>query len=91
MVQSQGYSRSSLKASAVAAARVRRTISRGRQMSVEAAAAAYWLRPGHTITVQLPTGPQERHLVSSVTFDLPSGTMHVRTRVPVDVTITTGE
>ncbi|TDE91590.1 hypothetical protein EXU48_15710 [Occultella glacieicola] len=77
-------------ADAAAAAKVRRTISRGRQFNVSVPA-AYWVRPGHTVTIQLPTGPQERHLVASVEFRFPSGDMSVRTRVPENVTITEGE
>ncbi|KFD43156.1 hypothetical protein IU11_14030 [Cellulosimicrobium sp. MM] len=68
-----------------------RTVSRGRRMHIEVAAATYWLRPGMTVTVKLPTGPQERHLVKSVTFNLPSGSMSVHTRLPENVNITTGE
>lgn len=72
---------------AAAAALVSRTVSRGRRAQLEAHA-AYWLRPGHTVTVQLPTGPQERHLVAAVAFSFPAGGMGVRTRVPENVTIT---
>lgn len=67
-----------------------RTISRGRRIHVEGAAAAYWLRPEHTITCQFPLGGQERALVTQVVFDLPAGTMSVHTRQPETVTITTG-
>lgn len=73
-------------AQARAAAILRRYLSRGRSMSLDATP-AYWLRAGHTVTVQLPLGPQERHLVSAVTFTLHTGSMRVRTRVP-DTTTT---
>jgi hypothetical protein len=79
------------QAKASAAALVRRAITRGRSMSLEFEHAPFWLRPGQTITVQLPTGPQERHLVSRVDFDIPSGRGHVRTRQPENVSIETGE
>lgn len=78
-------------ASSVASSMVRRSITRGRSMSLEIANAAYWLRPGQRINVQLVTGPDEQHFASRVDIDLPRGTMHVRTRVPETVTITTGE
>ena len=80
------------QAAANAAARVLlgRALSRGRSLSVTAVA-AYWLRPGHTVTVQLPTGDQERHLVSRVDFDIPAGLMTVRTRRPVTADVENGE
>lgn len=75
---------------AVAQAVLRRALSRGRGFTLTAPA-AYWLRPGHTITAALPTGPQERHLVARVAFDLATGAMTVTTRVPDDgATILTG-
>lgn len=85
------YKGSANTAKAAARAMVTRGVSRGRQVSVESGAAAYWLRPGHTVQIQLPTGEAERHLVARVDFDLPSGSMHVTTRLPEDVTITEGE
>lgn len=75
----------------IASSLVRRAVTRGRQVSLECAAAMYWLRPGQTVTVQLPTGPQERHLIASIVFDMPAGTMNLKTRLPENVTITTGE
>lgn len=69
---------------------LRRTISRGRTYNVEALS-AYWVRPGHTVTAALPTGPQARHLVAAAAFRFPSGDMSVRTRVPENITIGTGE
>lgn len=66
-----------------------RMLSRSRSYSLTAIA-AYWLRPGDTVTVQLPTGGQERHLVASVRFDPINGTMDVKTRLP-DTASVTGE
>lgn len=60
---------------------LRRTLSRGRTLTLDAVA-AYWLRGGSTVTVQLPLGPQERHLVSAVTYRLHEGAMSVTTRLP---------
>jgi len=59
---------------------VRRTVTRGRSYDLRAVA-AYWLRPTHTVLVQLPTGGPELQLVASVAFDLADKTMRVRTRV----------
>lgn len=78
-------------AKAAASSMVRRSVTRGRSASLEFEHAPFWLRPGHTITAQFVTGAPERHLVSRVDFDLPSGRGHVRTRLPENVTITTGE
>lgn len=82
---------STSEAEAAAGAMLWRSMSRGRRMSLECAQAMYWLRPGQTVTVQLPTGPQERHLISTVEFDIPTGTMNIHTRLPENVVITTGE
>lgn len=86
------YARAGTTATAqqAAAALLVRTLSRGRRIHVEGAVAAYWLRPEHTITAQLPLGGQERALVTRVVFDLPAGTMSVHTRQPETVTIHTG-
>lgn len=62
-----------------------RALTRGRGYRLTAPA-AYWLRPGDTVTVQLPTGGQERHLVAAVTFSYPDGLMTVTTRLPENVT-----
>jgi len=62
-----------------------RTISRGRRIHVEDAVARYWLRPGHTVTIQLPLGSPERAVISRVTFNLPVGSMSVHTRQPETV------
>ena len=69
---------------------LRNLVSRGRVLNLTAAA-AYWLRPGHTITVQLTTGAVHTVLVVSVTFNPAEGTMSVKTRYPETATITQGE
>jgi hypothetical protein len=79
------------QAKAAAASMLRRAITRGRSLSVEVEHFPMWVRPGSTVTVTLPTGPQERHLVSRVDLDIPSGRGHITTRQPENVTITTGE
>ncbi|GAA4627263.1 hypothetical protein GCM10023113_27550 [Cellulomonas oligotrophica] len=90
-VERREYKGSAAEAQAAARSIVRRTVTRGRALRVESAAAAYWLRPGHTVTVALPSGPQERHLVQAVQFDLAgSGVMNVTTRLPETFTIETG-
>lgn len=81
---------SSAAANAAAQALLIRRASQGRQVSLTAVS-AYWLRPGATVTVQLLTGAQERHLVSSVDFRWPSGDMTVNTRLPDLAPITSGE
>lgn len=86
------YTGSTATARVSAAALVQRTVSRGRGLRIQVGAAPYWVRPGSTVTVQLPTGSQERHLVTSIQFDLrASGTANIATRLPELVTITTGE
>lgn len=45
-------------------------------------AAAYWLRPGMTVTVRPHQGAQERHLIQSVTFEPLAGLMTITTRQP---------
>jgi hypothetical protein len=63
-------------------------VARGHQMSMTAHA-AYWLRPGMTTTVQLPSGDQERLLVRQVTFNPVNGTMTVALNQPINVSIST--
>lgn len=58
-----------------------RRLTYGRSM-VLTAVAAYWLRPRMSVTIQLPTGITEYHLVSAVQFDLAAGTMQLKTRLP---------
>lgn len=77
-------------ADAAAASKLRTLTSRGRSLHLTAGA-AYWLRPNHTIRVQLPTGAPEKHLVQSVTFRPHTGDMDIVTRQPQNVTITNGE
>lgn len=60
-------------------------ITLGRSIKLEAVS-ALWLRPSHTVTIQLPTGEQERHLVQSVTFAPTEGRMTVTTRQPETLT-----
>lgn len=69
------------EADAAAAALVARTVTRGRSFEIDAVS-AYWLRPGMTVTVKLPIGDAEDHLVTAVSFDLRAGTMRVTTRLP---------
>lgn len=45
-------------------------------------AAAYWLRPGMTVTVRPAQGPQERQLIQSVSFEPLAGLMTIQTRHP---------
>lgn len=69
------------EANAAATALVKRAVTRGRSFTISAVS-AYWLRPGMTVSVQLPLGAPEEHLVSSVAFDLKAGRMTVTTRLP---------
>jgi hypothetical protein len=72
-----------------AAANVLKSLtSRGNQMLLTAHA-AYWLRPGHTVTVQLPAGTQQRWLVRQVQFNPTTGTMDLALNQPINVTIST--
>lgn len=77
------------QADSSAAAVLAYKLTLGRTIQLEAIA-AFWLRPGMTVTVQLPTGEQERHLVTSVSFTPLEGRMVIKTRQPENVTITTG-
>lgn len=71
----------------VAASILRRMLARARTYTIDAVP-AWWLRPGHTVTVQLPLGDQERHLVAAVGFS--PGRMTIQTRLP-DNASTIGE
>lgn len=73
------------EANRTAVSLLKRRLSQGRSLTLNAIA-SYWVRAGHTIEVELPTGPVERHLVSSVEFNPFSGLMSVKTRVPVGAT-----
>jgi hypothetical protein len=72
------------QANAVAGSILTRQLSRGDSVTVRAVA-AYWLRPGMTVDVQLPTGDVLRHLVARVVFDVLEGTMTVTTRLPLAI------
>lgn len=73
-----------------AATRLRNLVTRGRSITLTAAA-AYWLRPGQTVRVTLPTGGPGLHLVQSVTFRPGDGLMDLTTREPIDADISNGE
>lgn len=77
-------------ADAAARALLRRFLSRTRTVQLTAPA-MWWLRPRQTVTVQLPTGTQERHLVVGVTFDIAAHSMTVLTRRPDTDSILYGE
>ncbi|MCZ9883722.1 hypothetical protein [Arthrobacter sp. B2a2-09] len=74
------------QADAAATAALQAMAKRGRFFSIDAIS-AYWVLPGMTVTATLPTGDQERLLVSSVSFNFPSGAMSLRLRQPEDLTI----
>lgn len=77
-------------ANAAATAILLRRLARGRTVTLSAVA-RYWLRPGHTVTVQLPGAAQERLLVAAVTFRPHQGLMDLDVELPDDATtITTG-
>ncbi|MDO5876499.1 hypothetical protein FV140_14635 [Paenarthrobacter ureafaciens] len=46
---------------------------------------AFWLTPGSTVTATLPEGDQRKMLVSSVSFNYPSGEMSLKLRQPEDL------
>lgn len=71
----------STQANNAAAAVLKRFIARSRSYTLTAVA-MWWVRPGDTVTVQLPTGGPETHLVASVDFDPSDATMTVTTRLP---------
>lgn len=58
---------------------LRRMLARSRSYTVTAVP-AWWVRPEDTVTLQLPLGSQERHLVSRVGFR--PGVMTIETRLP---------
>lgn len=64
---------------------MRRLLARARTYELEAIA-AWWVRPEDTVTITLPTGNQERHLVASVTFRT-GGLMSLKTRLPDNQTV----
>lgn len=67
------------QAAAAGLAMVKRTVTRGRSLSLTAVS-AYWLRPGHALTVTDVDGTVT-HLVSSLEFDLKAGLMDITTRL----------
>lgn len=69
----------------VAVTVLRRLLARARTYRIDALA-MWWLRPSDTVTIQLPTGTQERHLVASVVFRT-GGTMQLTTRLPDDTSV----
>lgn len=76
------------QANAAAAAVLSRFISRSQSFTLRAVA-AYWLRPGMTVSVTLPGRAQESHLIKRISFDLLEGTMQLETRLPETFTIAT--
>lgn len=69
------------QANAAARAILGRQLSRSRSFTFTAIA-AYWLRPGSTVSVTLPGGRPEAHLVSRIAFQPLAGTMTLTTRLP---------
>lgn len=88
--ESRGTGTTQTRANNTARAMLRNLVTRGRELQLTAAA-AYWLRPSDTITVTLPTGEPEDHIIKEVSFNLSTGLMDIATRQPANVTITTGE
>lgn len=76
-------------ADAAAATKLRNLVTRGRSLKLSAIA-AYWLRPGMTVSVTLPTGAPELQIVRRVDFQPLTGRMSLETRQPINVTISTG-
>jgi protein involved in polysaccharide export with SLBB domain len=85
----RNYAGTTASAQAAAQSLLRRSVTRGRSVDLEAIA-DYRLRPGDTVAVTLPLGATEKHLISSITFNNPAGTMNITTRVPNDAAIKTG-
>lgn len=71
----------STRAAAAATTILRRSAERARSYTLTAPA-MWWLRPGQTVTVQLPTGDQERHITARIEFDLTDRSMTIETRLP---------
>lgn len=71
---------SATRATTTATTVLRRHLARARTYTLETVS-AWWVRPGDTVTVQLPTGDQERHLVSRITHTT-GGAMRLTTRLP---------
>lgn len=77
-------------ANKAAATKLKNLVSRGRSLRLTAAA-AYWLRPGMTVSVTLPSGAPALCLIQAITFHPLTGLMDITTRQPLNVTISTGE
>lgn len=76
-------------ANAAAAAILSRFLTRTRNYSLTCTA-AYWLRPGMTVSVTLPSSPiAELQIVQRVSFSPLDGTMQLETRLP-DSKVSTG-
>lgn len=75
-------------ANSAAAELVKRLASRGSFYEV-AGPSAYWLRPGDTVTLDLPAGGDSNFLVSRVGYDLGTGVMTLALRTP-DLSMTVG-
>lgn len=75
-------------ANGAAATLLGRRLAEGRTLDLEAIT-AWWLRPGHTVAVRLPSGGREAHLVVAVDANLTSGRMRVATRLPDATTVIT--
>lgn len=60
---------------------LRRMLDRGTDIQVEAVA-AYWLRVGVDIYLDLPGQDQRRLIIQAVTFQLDTGLMNIRARLP---------
>jgi hypothetical protein len=85
----RNYAGTELDAQRAAQSLLRRSVAKGRTVTLEAVS-DYSLRPGDTVAITLPSGPTERHLVQAVTFNRPSETMQITTRVPNDAMPKTG-
>lgn len=85
------------EANAAAAALLDRFMTRSTTYSLSSIA-AYWLRPGQTVSVTLPLAPAAKHLVERITFRPLLGTMDLETRedtetytaAPITTTPTSG-
>ena len=84
--EERNYPATQAQANAAATSSLRALAKRGVGYQMDAVS-AYWLRPGLTVTADLPDYTQDRVLVSAVQFNFPSGQMHLRLRRPEDLTI----
>lgn len=76
-------------ANKVAAAILGKLLSRSRTQTATTVA-AWWVRPGHTVTIDLPLSSPAQHIVSWVDYDIDDMTMTLGTRLP-DTASTIGE